>query len=643
MDDNQQPQELSSLDKFKQRLDQKGRRLSGLKSTLLSVKNPKINQGWPEDELTSTDYRPIVARKTNLLLWRLFWGSSIFFLATIGVAVYVLFFSANIVSGNNIDILIKGPTQIRSGDELNLQTTIVNKNKVTLNSVNLVLSYPPGTMDPLSANQELPFWREKIDHLNPGQAIDVASRAIIFGGQNTKQEIKVILEYRIPESNALFTKEKVYEVLIGSSSLDLTFKLPSEINIGKEFTGTLKIVSNAQSLLRNCTIQFEWPAGFNFQKAEPPTIDDNKTWFLGDLVPGTEKEINFTGTISGQSGDIKPFRVVAGFAANGGKDPLTLEYGNIFQTINLRRDFVDVGIFVADDGGRDPVISPGGILVGDIGWVNNLNDRIINGIIELKISGAFLNKRMIQASSGFYNSLNDTIVWDERVLSDLKNIPASEGGQVNFRLGLLPLSRVTDSQDKQIKLNLTFRGTRLTGENQTEEVVSQDEKTIKLSTQVDLSGTGSYFVGPFKNIGPLPPTVGQETTYTINLSANSLLNDMVNVKMRTVLPPAVKWLNLSSPLDEKVVYNQTSGEVVWDLGRLETQRGDDSSSRKMSFQVSLLPSLSQAGYSVDLTRTIVFQGQDLFTGANIEKVLPAVSTRLLSDPNFELGQDIVTE
>ncbi|MFA5022824.1 MAG: hypothetical protein WC537_00945, partial [Candidatus Paceibacterota bacterium] len=633
-----------SLDKFKRRLERRGGSQSDFKATLLPAKDFKVNKSWGDDEFSAVDYQPAVARKAGRFLWRLFWGASIFFLATIAVAVYVLFFSANIVSGNNIDLLIKGPAQIRSGDELNLQTTVVNKNKVILNSVNLVISYPPGTMDPLSPSQELPIWREKINDLNPGQTIDIASRAVIFGEQNKARDIKVVLEYRIPDSNALFTKEKVYAVMIGSSSLDLKLGLSTEVNIGKEFTGKLKIVSNAQSLLRNCAIRIEWPAGFNFKSADPAPVVGNDTWFLGDLVPGMVKEINFVGTLAGQSGDIKPFKILAGLATGGGKDQMTLEYGNLFQTITLRKDFISADIYVADEKGNDPIIYPGGSFSGSIGWLNNLEDKIINSSFDLKLEGALLNKRKI-ITSGFYNSSNNTVSWDERTLPSLKEISTNEGGQADFNVGILPLTGTDpNSLSKEIKLNLIFRGTRITGENQTEEIVTQTEKILKISTLARLSAGGVYNLGPFKNTGPLPPKVDQETTYTVNLRVSNTLNDLGNVTVKTVLPPAVKWLGLVSPLDEKVVYNQTSGEVAWNLGEVAAAGKEDLSSvRQVSFQVSLLPSLSQVGQQPDLTGQLSLSGKDLFTGAIITQTIPAVSTLLSTDPNFIMGQELVSE
>jgi hypothetical protein len=364
---------------------------------------------------------------------------------------------------------------------------------------------------------------------------------------------------------------------------------------------------------------------------------------LGDLVPGTEKEISFTGSLTGQSGDLKSFKVLAGLASGGGQDQISLEYGNLFQTVNLKRDFVSAGIYLADESGRDQVIFPSGKLTGDIVWRNNLADKVINSSFDLKLAGPLINKRTVQASAGFYNSIANAISWDERTLPELKITPPDEGGQASFSFNLLPLSSGSDSSVKEIKLQLTFRGTRLTGENQTEEIVTKTEKTIKVSTLAQLTAKSVYHTGPFKNTGPLPPQVGQETTYTVNWTVSNTINDLGNATVRTILPPSVKWLGQISPLDEKVVYNQTSGELVWNLGAVSSGVGYDSPARQVSFQISLLPSLSQVGKPFNLTGQTTLSSQDLFTGATITRTASPVSTELATDPNFVDGQELIIE
>ncbi|MCX6712329.1 MAG: hypothetical protein NT041_01405, partial [Candidatus Vogelbacteria bacterium] len=181
------------------------------------------------------------------------------------------------------------------------------------------------------------------------------------------------------------------------------------------------------------------------------------------------------------------------------------------------------------------------------------------------------------------------------------------------------------------------------GDNQTEEVVTEATKTLKISTLATLTSNSTYQLGPFKNTGPLPPQVGQETTYTINWTVANTSNNLEVVTVRTTLPQSVKWLATVSPLDERVVYNQTSGEVVWNLDTVVAGTGGDLPVRRVSFQVSLLPSLSQIGKTVDLTGQTILAGKDVFTGAMINQILPAVTTRFSSDPSFIRGQEVISE
>jgi hypothetical protein len=83
--------------------------------------------------------------------------------------------------------------------------------------------------------------------------------------------------------------------------------------------------------------------------------------------------------------------------------------------------------------------------------------------------------------------------------------------------------------------------------------------------------------------------------------------------------------------------------VVWELGTVKAGSIDELSTRKVFFQISLLPSLSQVGKSFNLIDVVRLSGRDLFTGAMIQRSVTAVSTRLSSDPSFINGQEIISE
>jgi hypothetical protein len=628
-----------SLERFQRRLGRNVKDPLTLRPTRLPRGTFNVRRDWAEENSNSSPLATSKEKASSHWVFKFFLIALVFFLATSAVAFYVLFFSTNIVSANNIDLEVKGPTQLQSGEELTLETTVRNRNKVTLRDVSLTITYPQGTVDPLEAGKDLPIWRESLVDLDPGQSVVVGSRAIIYGAQNSNQQMTLKIEYHIPDSNAVFTKELVYQVLIGSGTLDLTYDLPSEINSGKNFSSKLKITSNAKSVLRQVALKIEYPSGFNFQSADPDPLTDNNIWYLGDLAPGASRSFEINGNLTGQSEEIKSFKVTVGLDKTGGSGDISTEYGSLFKTIDLKKDFVSVSL----NFNNKTSLSPGERLDGSISWKNNLSDRVTNGSLELVFSGGAVDNRSVDSSTGFYNSLTKSIIWDKSNLPSLRSMDPGEGGSTNFSLAVLPLERLPSGTIPPVELQLIFKGTRITSEQQSESIVSETKSSFKIGTLAKFVAGVAYSVGPFRNTGPLPPKVGEETTYTITWSAFNSSNQIKQGRVVAQIPLYVKWLSVTSPLDEKVIYDRNNNEVIWDLGTIEPGRDSDLPTREASFQISITPSLSQIGNTVELVKDISFVGTDALTGNKINLSAPNLNTRLLGDPSYTYGQENVVE
>jgi hypothetical protein len=628
-----------SSDRFKRRLERNVPVPLNLRPTRLPRATFNVRRNWDEEGTDLSTLKTEEKESGGRWLNKFFWGTLIFFLATLAVAFWVLFYSTNIVSANNIDLEVKGPTQLRSGEELNLETTVRNRNKVTLRDVSLTITYPAGTVDSLETIKDLPLWRQPMVNLDPGQSAIVGSRAVIYGAQNSTQKIVLKIEYHIPDSNAIFTKELEYQVLIGSGTIDLSYDLPAETNSGKTFSSDLRLSSNSKSVLRQVSLKIEYPIGFNFQSADPSPTAGEQVWYLGDLAPGSVRDIKIVGSLSGQSEELKSFKVIVGLDKAGGTGDISSEYGNLFKTVNLKKDFISVNLNLSGK----TALTPGENLDGSINWANNLPDKVIDGSLELFLSGGALDKRTVESSNGFYNSLTNSILWDKTTIPDLGQMNPGDKGLSSFSFTVLPSSQFSGGNIPPIGLRLVFKGTRVSSDQLSEDVVSETEKSLKIGTLVQFASVGTYFVGPFKNTGPLPPKVGEETTYTITWSITNPTNSVKQARVVGDLPNYVKWLSSVAPIDENVRYDKTSNRVVWDVGTIEPGTTTGLPSRQASFQVSIIPSLSQLGETVDLIKNLSFGGVDSVTGAKTVLSLPFVDTRLATDPSFSYGQEKVVE
>ena len=157
-------------------------------------------------------------------------------------------------------------------------------------------------------------------------------------------------------------------------------------------------------------------------------------------------------------------------------------------------------------------------------------------------------------------------------------------------------------------------------------------QNVKVTSRAQFAARSVYFVGPFVNMGPLPPKVEEETSYTIIWSIVNTSNTIANAEVRGTLPVYVKWARQVSPLNENVIYNPNTNEVIWSAGDIPAGVGISRPPKEVAFQVILSPSLSQVEQEPRLVTNIYFTAVDTFTNEQLREEKGSVSTNLPTDP-----------
>lgn len=620
-----------SLSKARKRLYERDFTPNRLDRSHLSPPRVEVKTTWGNPEAM---IKTNANKSSHKLLLKLLGASFIFFLLAVLVALFVTMRGVNVVSDNNINFDIQGPTSLKAGDEINLQITLTNNNKSPLENADLVIQYPAGTKSSTDKQSDLPIFRLPLGTIGAGELVSASSRAIVFGDQNSKEQIKITLEYHLPGSNAIFTKDQTYEYLIGSSPVDVTVDMPTEINADKVFTIDVKASSNSQTPLHNVLLAVDYPTGFQFQSADPAPLSGNSTWNLGDMTLGNDKEIKIMGVLSGQNEDTKAFKFNLGVQNNNGSALISSKYLDVFKTITLKKPFVALGMTINDDSSDTVSINPGQNVNVVVNWNNTLSDDVTQGHLEVHLTGDLLDQNSIKPSgNGFYRSSDNTIIWDGSQSPELAQMAPGVAGNFSFTFKTIP--GTSSSQNPAISIDTTFTGLHQVPGNSAEDLKTVISRTVKIQTAASLSANAVYYAGPFSNTGPMPPQVDQETSYTVNWTVANSSNDIQNGQVSAVLPLNVRWLNNFSPNNENVTYDSAARRITWGLGTVAS--GD---TRSLSFQVALTPSLSQVNTPATLLEESTFLGYDTFAGRNVTLSQPALDTNLASDPsfNYSLGK-----
>ncbi|HTW96496.1 MAG TPA: hypothetical protein VMD74_02450, partial [Candidatus Methylomirabilis sp.] len=135
--------------------------------------------------------------------------------------------------------------------------------------------------------------------------------------------------------------------------------------------------------------------------------------------------------------------------------------------------------------------------------------------------------------------------------------------------------------------------------------------------------------------GPLPPTVGEQTSFKVYWDLTNNLHDLNDVVLETILPPEVTWDTHNRTSVGTISYDQATNKVTWNIGRLPITvfRAD------AEFNIALTPTESDRNKIVVLLAGTKISATDANTNAPLEKNSVPKTTKLEDDEIANMSSD----
>jgi len=608
-----------------------------------SLPKNEIMDSWKTKEKIESEAQEKFFMKTSRFK-KFFIFSIIFFVLTLGYAAYVFFAGGNTVSNDNIDISILGNNFTAGGEELPLIVGIVNRNNSALDLVDLVVEYPKGSATDLSSDTE--HLRMSLGTIPAGAVRNENFKVILFGEQGSIIPIKISVEYRVAGSNAIFVKEKPYEVTVSSTPINLSVDAPLTISPNQDITLNVKATLNATKAVPKILVKVDYPPGFNFTSSVPVPSFGNNVWNLGDIAPGAEHVISITGKmVDVFDGEEKTFNISSGSQSGVDNSTIDVIFNSIKSIVAIKKPFIEANLFVNGVSQREYAVDAKTPINAEINYVNNLDTKVDDLQIKAKISGNAFDRKTISVQQGFYDSANDTITWDKNSQSQLKEINPGDSSSVNFSVSPLSLFSVDGGMltDPSINIEVSISGSQAVEGSVINELDNSTSALVRIISDIGFSGKALYYSGPFANSGPIPPKVEQSTTYTIVWTLSNTANSISNAQINATLPAWVNFIGSIFPKDENLTYNAFTKEIIWKIDRIPKGSGITSPAPTVSFQVSLKPSLSQVGTTPIIINDAILTGHDDFANVNVTVKKIKLNTRLDNDLLFPKNGSVVVQ
>ena len=571
----------------------------------------------------------------------IYWVAGAVLVLALGGAAIYFFQPLVLFEAKEVEIEIIGEREVQSGARLTWEVKINNKSRRDLDEPVLVFNFPDGAT-PVTGQRPPGIFRVRkpLDAIKKGGSVSETFDAYVFGGREARKEVSAALEFRPKGMSAIFGSDAEFSFFIARAPISVSFSMPKELRIGQKIDFTINYISQADEPTKDLYLEAVFPSGFEFLSSFPqPISGEGKRWKIGDLKPGESGSVKIAGIIKGSDLETKVFRAVLGTLDLQKKS--LLPYDESTSSIVLRSPFLEVSL---RSGGKNEIVaSPGSEVQVEVFWKNNLDREVREANLEAKLDGSAIDLRSVSVDNGVFRESTKSAIWNVGTYLPFKNIPPGESGSFNFSFKVknsLPL----DSQSPRhvIRVAASFKSSTGIPGLEGVDLTGSSVFEVKVASRLQLVSKGLYFNAPISNSGPIPPKVGQETTYNIIWSITNMVNDADGVVIKSVLPPYMNFKEEINPADANIVFNSNTGEVEWRVGKIFAGTGFLRPALQVAFQVGLIPSESQINRSPVLAEGARVEGRDTFTNTPLAAEAEQITTELRNDPGIKFGDVQVT-
>ena len=561
---------------------------------------------------------------------------------------YMVFSPSDATTTESLSFEITGEQNISSGDEITYTLEYRNADKVTLHNVEVIMRYPEGfsfvSAEPPSETTFNTTW--KIGDLAENASGTIEIRGKLIGEVGSVKILNATASFQPENFSSTFKQSTSFSSHVTNSILSIALSGPEKVLPERKTSYTIRYRNTADQDLEQVRILVAYPENFIFEQAEPAPFsreDDarnlNNQWNIERLGPQQEGEIVITGGyLSGGDTREAEFGTQIGFVDQENQFEIQQQQSVKTTVVNANLDLR----LVINGTPEDQPVNFGQLLTYTIAYKNLGVEELQNVQIILQIDSDVIDwDRLTDKNLGVREGA--TIIWNSEQLSELAVLRPQAEGEISLSV---PIKELEDVDPENVKLQtvsslsaivqsigpLTDVALQLVG----------NRIQSNINTDLELSVEGRYFNDDNIAVGtgPLPPVVGQTTTFRIYWAVANSLHAVTDAQMTAILPDGIEWNDKFLVGAGSVSYSLKERIVTWKIGEIPV----NSTFEKFSawFDVRVTPTKQQARKLLILTDQATFTGTDQETNAQITRSAKVVTSNLEDDP-YGFGRGLVIE
>jgi hypothetical protein len=599
--------------------------------------NESLTEIYQDENGNMVDVKSIEKRKKKGFF---FWFLLIIIIAALvgaGAGYFYKYYNKKI-TGEKIELSVATDKKdIVSGQEYSYVVDYHNGEKVEIKNIQIKIALPENFIvteaspQPAVASSSLNnIWN--IDRLLPFASGQIKIKGKLMGMKGAKANAVAEMIYTPKNFSSEFKKSANLEIVILDNGLEISVDSYSSILVGEENKITVGIKAKDLSYIDKLKLDVVLPENSGIEILSSGTtskdsIIEQSTLRLSEwqINKITKDGLEFTIPFKAKErvNQNEKINLVFSYPQND-KDYRVFEY-----PIELEIVKSDLNLGLVVNGSRnDQGINFGEALHYSVTYSNKGDSEMKDIVIMAVIEGDYLDWSTLKDSLKG-NAKDGMITWTKEEIPELAVLSPGSEASIDFTIQALPQSAINSAKKNyEIKSYAQFT----IGNRSAIKTVGDSKSNIiinKINTDLELKESIRYFnednipVGS----GPLPPKVGEATTYKVYWSIANNLHEINNLKVEVSLPPYVSWDEKNTSTQGTVTYSQDEKKVVWDIGRLPVIYDEI----KAEFSVKIIPGEDDRNKVLVLLPGSNITALDTETNAEIKKESKAKTTKLEDD------------
>ncbi|MFA6098176.1 MAG: hypothetical protein WCV50_01955 [Patescibacteria group bacterium] len=578
-------------------------------------------------------------RKKKLVAW--ITAGLIVLLAVTVAGFYFFVHHEKKFEGDNITMSLDAPGIISSGTDVGLTLEVSNNEQIDILKAEVTMQFPSGftfsSSSPVALNEANNAW--DLGDIKSGQSKKVLITGRVNGDIGSGLMATAVLNYVPANFNSDFQKRETFTLNISDSAVSLNFEVPPKAISGSSADYKIIVKNSSADAMKKMQLALTLPEGFEADNFSPqPTSEKDMIWDIDSLDGGQEYSLTWKGVVTGNEGEMRELKAKAGYTDDQGQYHEQAEEDTIIFIFNPQ---LILGLSIHDSL-TDGTVSFGEKLDYVITFQNKSQSEFNNLTLQMNIVSPLIDwPSLADAYSGSLGE--NTITWDSSQWSALKKIKPGDEGVLRFSVALKDNILTPNDNDKNYAIFSQAKA------SSTEVVdlegglkVDSNQISTKVNSRLDLKAEGRYYNDGYIAVGsgPLPPEVGEKTTYQIYWFLQNNVNEVTDAQASAVLPEGVDWADDSSVSAGSINYNAETRTVTWSINKIPIHVGQQIPELEARFAVSIIPTADDLGNILVLLDKSTATARDTFTAQNLSVTQDIITSELPNDP-LGTGKGIV--